>query len=597
MNILHFKLKQLNIVFGSFSKRALLLLVILLTATLFETLGIGMILPLLQMIIHPEKVVPLVSSGLKLFRKEYHLLLVCLMMLLMIGCKTTFTLLKIYYSNYFINDLRRYWSSEIMEKFLFSNYIDLIRHKQGVLLNNMVHETSFASKALRDLVDLTANGFIVIGLSILLLLVNWRFTLVIGFIAFASHLILGRFAQTYAIGVGQKKIQLNQQITQSATESIAGIRQVKIFSLEKNVLVEFVQRFKQLVNLMVRFRVISALPIILGEILMVILVLGLILFYGYWAKSDVVAHIPVLSLFTVSALRLFPAVSKLLAQRMSISSYWPSLILVHDLCNEINSTERVDEGKKIRKLTHSIAFEHVNFEFNNEVRLFKNLCLEIPKSRITAVVGLSGAGKSTLCDLITKFYVPTNGKIILDGINLADIRVQSWRRRIGYVSQDTFLFNTSIAENIAIGLPEGADHNRVVWAADRAGVSEFIETLPEGYQTPVGHGGVTLSGGERQRIAIARALIRDPDLIIFDEATSSLDSKIERQILKSIKNISKNKAVLFITHRLSSLWIADFIYFLENGQIIESGSYQSLMESKGTLWKLLQMSEHEDTSN
>ena len=412
-----------------------------------------------------------------------------------------------------------------------------------------------------------------------------------------AELVYWHFSKNYATGVGRKKIRLNQQITQSAAESIAGIRQIKIFSLEKSVLDEFVKDFKKLVALMVRFQVISGLPLVMGEMLMVIMVIGLILFYGYWLKSDVTALIPALSLFTVSMLRLFSTVSKLLSDRMSVASYWPSLRLVRELSSRTDAVEEVADGQKIISLKNSIRFDHVVFQFDGAAMLFENLCLEIPKNRITAIVGLSGAGKSTLCDLITKFFIPTNGKIIVDGIDLNELDVKSWRRRIGYVSQDTFLFNGTITENIAMGMPGHATKERVIWASEIAGVNEFIESLPQGYQTPVGHGGVTISGGQRQRIAIARALIRDPDLIIFDEATSSLDSKNERQLLESIKKIVREKAILFITHRLASLWVADFIYFLDNGKIIESGTYNSLIEAKGALWKLLQMFKHQNTSN
>jgi len=572
----------------------MVLLIVLLTSAVFETLGLGMVLPLLQTAIQPEEQPFYGLQLLKHVPTAYRLLTVCVFTIILFVFKSAFSLLRHYYSASFINRLRQYWSAGIMENYLMSKYTDMIKHRQGVLINNMVHEPTYASKALRDLVDLTANLLIAIGISSLLLAVNWRMTLAIGAFSGLALVLMWRLTREYSMDVGRRKITLNQQITQIAAESIAGVRQLKIFSLESRVGKEFADHLSRLVKIIVGFSVVRTLPLVIGELLIVVITVGIFLLYKYGFNADLVSIIPVLGLFMVCAVRFFTNISRFLSQRMSIASYWPSLRLVSDLCEKTDSAKIEDKGKVIRKLSKGITFDHVDFIFESNVQLFNRLYLEIPKGRITAVVGLSGAGKSTLCDLITHFYVPTDGKIWVDGIDLNELSVQSWRQRIGYVSQDTFLFNTTIAENIAIGLPEGADDKRVFLAAEKAGVNEFIKMLPEGYQTPVGHGGVSLSGGQRQRIAIARALTRDPDLIIFDEATSSLDSKIERQLLESIKNISANKAVLFITHRLSSLWIADYIYFLENGRIVESGTYHSLVETKGAFWKLLQLSENEN---
>ena len=191
MNQLSFK--QTRNIYGPFGRSALLLFVILLAATFFETLSIGMIFPLLQMLIRPEKTIPIVSWMLQAFDKQHHLMIICLTMLILVGGKCCFTMLKRFYSSYFINNLRCYWASEIKTKYLFSRYVDVIRQKPGVLINNLLQETSFASKALRDSVDLLANALITIGVIILLLLVNWRITLIVGLIAVGSRASLLAF--------------------------------------------------------------------------------------------------------------------------------------------------------------------------------------------------------------------------------------------------------------------------------------------------------------------------------------------------------------------------------------------------------------------
>jgi subfamily B ATP-binding cassette protein MsbA len=203
---------------------------------------------------------------------------------------------------------------------------------------------------------------------------------------------------------------------------------------------------------------------------------------------------------------------------------------------------------------------------------------------MTALVGGSGAGKSTLADLIPRFYDPTQGKVLIDGIDLREFEINSLRRRLAVVSQDTFIFNTSVRNNIAYAM-EQADEAAIWEAARRANALEFILELPDGFETKLGERGVRLSGGQRQRIAIARALLRDPDILILDEATSALDSVSERLIQKSLEELSVGRTVIAIAHRLSTIVRADKVVVLEAGRIVEQGGYQELLQQRGKLWK------------
>ena len=210
---------------------------------------------------------------------------------------------------------------------------------------------------------------------------------------------------------------------------------------------------------------------------------------------------------------------------------------------------------------------------------------------MTALVGSSGAGKTTLADLIPRFYDPTQGKILIDGVDLREFEINSVRRKMAVVSQDTFIFNTSVWNNIAYG-SEDADEAAIREAARNANALEFILDMPEGFETKLGDRGVRLSGGQRQRIAIARALLRDPDILILDEATSALDSVSERLIQESLEKLSVGRTVIAIAHRLSTIVRADKVVVLEQGRIVEQGEYQELLEQHGNLWKYHQM-QHE----
>jgi ATP-binding cassette subfamily B protein len=235
-----------------------------------------------------------------------------------------------------------------------------------------------------------------------------------------------------------------------------------------------------------------------------------------------------------------------------------------------------------------VRFERVYFSYNERREILKEISFTIPAGTITAVVGQSGAGKSTLARLLFRFYDVQSGAILLDDQNIQDVTQESLRKAIGIVPQDTVLFNDSIAYNIAYGNPL-AVREEIYEAARAAQMSQFIEHLPDGYDTQVGERGLKLSGGEKQRVAIARTLLKKPALLIFDEATSALDSKTERAFQEELFNLARNRTTLIIAHRLSTVVHADQILVMDQGQIIERGSHYELMEANGRYASMWQM--------
>ncbi|BEI34319.1 ABC transporter ATP-binding protein/permease [Polynucleobacter sp. HIN5] len=261
----------------------------------------------------------------------------------------------------------------------------------------------------------------------------------------------------------------------------------------------------------------------------------------------------------------------------------------------LNEDQEIKDSKDAKPLLirdfakgPEVRFEHVYFSYNKKREILKDLSFTIPAGTITAVVGQSGAGKSTLARLLFRFYDVQSGAILLDGQNIQDVEQASLRKVIGIVPQDTVLFNDTIAYNIAYGSPQ-ASREAIVEAARAAQMSQFIEHLPEGYDTPVGERGLKLSGGEKQRVAIARTLLKKPALLIFDEATSALDSRTERAFQEELFNLAKNRTTLIIAHRLSTVVHADQILVMDHGQIIERGTHYELLESNGryaSMWQL-----------
>jgi ATP-binding cassette, subfamily B, bacterial MsbA len=242
-------------------------------------------------------------------------------------------------------------------------------------------------------------------------------------------------------------------------------------------------------------------------------------------------------------------------------------------------------------LKRSIDLVAVDFGYEASNPVLQDITLTIERGQTTALVGASGAGKTTLADLIPRFYDPTQGQVLIDGVDLREFEINSLRRKMAVVSQDTFIFNTSVRNNIAYGTQE-ANEQAILQAARLANALEFIQKMPEGFETQLGDRGVRLSGGQRQRIAIARALLRHPEILILDEATSALDSVSERLIQESLEKLSVGRTVVAIAHRLSTIAQADKVVVLEQGRIVEQGKYQELLEQRGKLWKYHKM-QHE----
>jgi subfamily B ATP-binding cassette protein MsbA len=227
-----------------------------------------------------------------------------------------------------------------------------------------------------------------------------------------------------------------------------------------------------------------------------------------------------------------------------------------------------------------IRFEDVSFEYEADAPVLRNVSFEVRPGEVVALVGPSGAGKTTLIDLVTRFYDPTAGRITIDGVDLRDYNLKTLRSNLGIVAQETMLFHDTVRANIAYGRPN-TPQEAVEAAAQAANATEFISRMPEGYDTILGERATRLSGGQRQRIAIARAILRDPPILIFDEATSALDSESEQLVQGAIQRLLTGRTVFVIAHRLSTIRHADQILVLQDGRIVQRGRHEELLQEEG----------------
>jgi ATP-binding cassette, subfamily B, bacterial MsbA len=368
----------------------------------------------------------------------------------------------------------------------------------------------------------------------------------------------------------QRKLSL---LTHRVGESILGARMIKIFNREKTMVEKFQnenQRYYREQMRVVRLKEFTKLIIDAVTGIGIAIVLG----YGGSLVMHGTITAGVFASILAAIYMMFSPVKKLGEAYSSLQESRASLERIDTL---LNAEHEKEGSRKIDRFSKTIRFEQVTFTYQgNNAPVLRDINLEIRQGEMIAVVGRSGVGKSTLVDLIPKFLLPSSGRLTIDGTDINDIDTHSLRELIGIVSQDVILFNDTVRENIAFGRPEASDED-IVAAANMAYADEFIRELPDKYDTIIGERGLKLSGGQRQRIAIARAILKNPPILILDEATSSLDSVSEEIVQKALDQLMKSRTTIVIAHRLTTIKNVDRILIIEKGRIADMGRHEELL--------------------
>ena len=454
----------------------------------------------------------------------------------------------------------------------FTNDVNVIQLSISTTFSNLIKE------------PLTIIVFLGIAISI-----SWQLSLFAFIIVPVASLIIAW------IGNKLKKQTIILQtkladITSILQETISGVKIVKAFGMEHFENQRFMNETKSYFKLVLKTVRIRNLSSPITEILSVIIGAVIIYYGGILVLVDRTLNASEFLGFLFAIFQMMPPIKELGSVNNRIQEASAAADRIFEITDIEPHIKNIPNAILLKDFKNEIVFKNVSFKYeDSDVKVLDNLNFSVKRGEIIALVGPSGGGKSTIADLIPRFYDPTEGQILLDGNNIKDVTIESLRSKMGIVTQETFLFNTNIAENIAYGLTN-YPIEKIIEAAKTANAHNFISEMSQGYDTIIGERGIKLSGGQRQRLTIARALLKNPEIMIFDEATSALDNESEILVQEAIERLMLNRTTFVIAHRLSTIRNATNILVLDRGRIIQQGTHDKLIaEEKGLYKKLYEM--------
>jgi len=449
----------------------------------------------------------------------------------------------------------------------------------GQIMSRVTSDVDAAQRFLSNgAIQIVSNVVSFFATLILMLSLNWRLTL----ISMVTVPVLAWRVGVYATKVRPMFAQIQQQVAVVNTriqENIAGQRVVKAFARKQYEMDKFERDNMELLQRSIRAERLSAINWSLMRLLTE-MSLAIILWYGGRQVISSELTLGTLMSFNMLLGQLLGPIRMLGWQVSMVQRTIASGERIFEILDTQADVRDKPGAKPIGEIEGRVTFENVSFAYDGVNMVLNNINLDVSPGETVAILGGTGSGKTTLINLIPRFYDVTEGKILIDGVDIRDVTIESLRRQIGIVTQETFLFSASLRDNIRYGKPEATDQE-IIEAAKAAHIHDFIMTLPNGYDTLIGERGVGLSGGQKQRVAIARALLMDARILLLDESTSSVDVETEMQIQQAFSRLLKDRTAFIIAQRLSTVRDADRVIVLDNGTIVEEGTHEELLQLGG----------------
>lgn len=575
-------------------KRGLLILLLVTIMAMLETLGIASLMPFLAVLSDPSLIQDnkILSKGYQLSSsflikdEDQFLLLLGVISFVIIILSSMYKVYTYYKMYQFLEMLRHSVASRLTESFLYQPYTFFLTKDSSDITKTVLSEVdAVIGSVIRPTYLMIANSFVLIAVIVLLLIANPLILLttagLIGVLYFLIYYKLRIFIQS----IGEQRLNANKSRFSVLNEALNNIKFVKFYARESDYVSKFRVESKTFANSVAKFLTLNQVPKYLIEGIafggLISLVLLLLAFDGGLKGGALGVILPTIGLYAFAVYRLQPALQGIFN---GFSALKYGEVAIDNLLVDIQSVKEIDKQKVLGKnleIKSSINLNDINFSYSeSSIKVLKKINLSIAAGSKIGVVGKTGSGKTTLIDIILGLLKPELGSLTIDGVKVDMSNISEWKKNIGYVPQDIILNDAPIVENIAYGVKkEKIDTQKVISCAKHAQLHDFvINSTTDGYQTYVGERGVRLSGGQRQRLGIARALYHDPAVLIFDEATSALDSETEIAVMQSLNSISKDRTVILIAHRLSTLENCDRIIRLEDGMVAFDGNFHEFCQ-------------------
>ena len=553
-----------------------MIFVLMLIGTVLEMFSLGLVVPIVGLLVNPDYLdrVPFVHS---LFGDLTTTQYVLGAMGLLVGVyflKTIFLIWKTWVQRGFSNAVTMRIAQDLYENYLRQPYPFHLERNSAIMIRNSQSSASLMGGVIDPLLLIASEFLVSGGLFILMLLLEPVGSLSAIVVFGSFSLIFRRITSRRIAKWGEAQNYYKGSIIQHLQQGFSGVKDIKILGREDYFIASYNSYLSGNAFVQRRYAVAQTLPRFSMELLTIIC-LGLLVSLMVLSNKAVGDILPVLSLFGAAAFRLLPSLSQVINSFMSININRPIVNnLYADLALPIPETTT---DQKSRKLLDRIDVEGLSFSYARTTRdALNNVSIHIRRGEAVGLIGSSGSGKSTLVDILLGLLEPTDGRVLIDGHDVHQ-NLRGWQDQIGYVPQSIFLTDDTLRRNVAFGLPKDKIDDDAVRSAIRsAQLEEFVASLPDGMETVVGERGVRLSGGQRQRIGIARALYNNPDVLVLDEATSSLDTETEHGVMQAVQALQGDKTVIIVAHRLSTVEYCDRLYRLENAQIVDEGTFSEV---------------------